>query len=293
MNDLPSVPQHCSAQCYVDDTKLLLSFRLQEQSRILAEINQDLTRIRNWCFDDQLLLNPDKTKLLVCGLKRGLAKTRNFKLSLLGKQLVLVEAARDLGVILDTSLTFDDHVTATVASCMPRLGQINRVKHCFDNCTLILIINALVFSKHFYCSSNWSNTSQSDIAKLQAVQNFVCRIVSGSKKYDQVTPVLSQLNWLPVKQHMYYRDSIMAFKCMNDLVPGYLSDQFIKRSSISKRKTRNSQLLNIPLFKTATGQRTFYYRMVSLWNALPQNVKLCQSLAHFKTLMTKRLLTDS
>ena len=115
-----------------------------------------------------------------------------------------MEAARDLGVIFDTSLTFDHHVSATVASCMSRLGQINRVKHCFDNCTLIIIINALVFSKLFYCSSVWSSTSQSNIAKLQ--------IVSGSKKYDHVTPILRQLNWLPVKQHMYYRDSIMAFK---------------------------------------------------------------------------------
>ena len=239
MNDLPSVPQHCSVQCYVDDTKLLLSFRLHDQSRIVAEINQDLTRIpvRNWCFDDQLLLNPDKTKLLVCGSKHGVSKTRNFKLSFLGKQLTPVDATRDLGVVLDTSLTFDDHVAATVASCMSRLGQINRVKHCFDNRTLIIIINALVFSKLFYCSSVWSNTSQSNIAKLQAVQNFSCRIVSGSKKYDQVTLILRQLKWLSVKQHMYYCDSIMAFKCMNGLAPRYLSDQLTKRSSISTRKT--------------------------------------------------------
>ena len=96
-------------------TKLLLSVRrLQDQSRIVAEINQDLMRIRrNWCFDNQLPLNPAKTKLLACGSKVGVAKTRNFtKLSLLGKQLVPVKDTRDLGVILDTSLTFDDHVTA-------------------------------------------------------------------------------------------------------------------------------------------------------------------------------------
>jgi len=140
VNDLPSVPQHCSVQCDVDDTKLLMSFRLQDQSRIEAEINQDLRRICNWCFDNQLLLNRDKTEVLVCGSKLGVAKTRNFKLSFLGKQLTPVDAARDLGVILDTSLTFDDHDTATVASCMSRLGQINRVKHCFDNCSLIIII---------------------------------------------------------------------------------------------------------------------------------------------------------
>ena len=116
----------------------------------------------------------------------------------------------------------------------------------------------LVFTKLYYCSSVWSNTSQSNIAKLQAAQNFACRIVCGPQKYDHVTSLLRQLNWLPVKQHLYYRDSIMAFKCMNCLAPEYLSDQFTKRSSISTYKTRNSQLLNIPLFRTAAGQRTFY-----------------------------------
>ena len=149
------------------------------------------------------------------------AKIDNVQLSLLGKQLTPVKAARDL--ILDTSLTFNDHVRTIVASCMSRLGQINRVKHCFNKRSLILIINALVFTKLYYCSSVWSNTSQSNIAKLQAVQNFACRIVSGAQKYDHVAPILRQFNWLPLKQHIYYRDSIMGFKCikmyLNCLVP--------------------------------------------------------------------------
>ena len=73
----------------------------------MVEINQDLTRILNWCFNNNLLLNNNKTKLLVCGSKLGVAKTRNFRFSFLGKQLAPVETARDLGVILDTSLNFD------------------------------------------------------------------------------------------------------------------------------------------------------------------------------------------
>ena len=117
MNDLPSVPQYCSVQCYVDDTKLLLSFQPQDHSQVVTEINRDLARICNWCFDNQLLLNPDKTKLLVCGSKQMAAKIDNVQLSLIGKQLTPVKAARDLGVILDTSLTFNDHVMTTVASC--------------------------------------------------------------------------------------------------------------------------------------------------------------------------------
>ena len=106
MNDLPSIPRYCSVQCYVDDTKLLLSFQRQDQSQVVTEINRDLARICNWCFNNQLLLNPDKTKLLVCGSKQMAAEIDNVQLSLLGKQLTPVKAARDLGVILDTRLTY-------------------------------------------------------------------------------------------------------------------------------------------------------------------------------------------
>ena len=35
------------------------------------------------------------------------------------------------------SVSFKDHVTATVASCMSRLGEVYRVKHCFDNRSLV------------------------------------------------------------------------------------------------------------------------------------------------------------
>ena len=34
--------------------------------------------------------------------------------------------------------------------------------------------------------------------KKQAVQNFACRIVSGARKYDHVTPHLKSLSYLPI-----------------------------------------------------------------------------------------------
>ena len=74
----------------------------------------------------------------------------------------------------------------------------------------------------------------------------------------------------------------MAFKCMMGLVPEYLSNKFILRGSISGRVTRSSQQLNIPLCKTATGQRSFYYRIVSVWNAISHEHKPSLSVTSFK-----------
>ena len=172
---------------------------------------------------------------------------------------------------------------------MSILGQINRVKHVFDRNTLIIINNTLVFTKMFYCSSVWSSTSAKNLHKLQIVQNFAARIVTGIRKYDHITPGLKELRWLPVKAQLYFRDAVLAFKCINDQAPNYLSSQFIKRSDVSKRETRSSQLLNIPLFKTTAGQRSFYYRIVTLWNNLDASLKLCESVQTFKHNLRKQL----
>ena len=145
----------------------------------------------------------------------------------------------------------DEHIVSTASSCMSRLGQFNRVKHFFDKNTLIIIINVLVFGKLFYCSSVWSNTTQSNLDKLPALQNFACRIVSGARKFDYITPLLKDLRWLPVKQQLYFRLAVLVFKCMTGYAPAYLTSKFVKRSAVSTRTTRNSEMLRIPLFRTS------------------------------------------
>ena len=140
---------------------------------------------------------------------------------------------------------------------MSTLGQINRVKHAFNSELLTIVINALVFSKLLYCSSVWSSISGKNIKKLQYIQNFAARIISGHRKYDHVTPILKELQWIPVKEQLYYRDAVMAFKCMNGMVPEYLSSQFTTKETVSGRITRQSGQLNIPLFTSTIGQKNF------------------------------------
>ena len=115
----------------------------------------------------------------VFGSRQLLAKLPDFKISLLGKDLALTSSAKDLGVVLDPQLTFDDHVLKTTSSCMSSLAQISRVKHVLDRNQLVTVINALVFSKLLYCSTVWSNTSNKNISRLQSVQNFAARIITG------------------------------------------------------------------------------------------------------------------
>ena len=85
---------------------------------------------------------------------------KSVAISILGKEITPVPVARDLGVFIDQYLTYDEHLTQTAAKCLCKLVQINRIKHLLDKETLLLLINAFVFSKLFYCSTVWSNTSK-------------------------------------------------------------------------------------------------------------------------------------
>ena len=256
-NDLSSIPQKCSTQSYVDDTKLITSFQLKDNLEAITDLKDDLFKIGEWCSNNLLLFNPGKTKLMVFGSRQMRAKLQFHSLPFMGKDIVPTDTAKDLDVILDSNLTYDEHIIKTASSCMSRLGQINRVKHVFDKRTLLTIINSLVFSKLFYCSNVWANTSKCNINKLQAMQNFACRIVSGARKYDHITPSCKELNWLPVANQLYYRSATIAFKCMTDHAPECLSSKFVKRARVSGRSTRNSQLLNILLFKSLAAKESF------------------------------------
>ena len=96
---------------------------------------------------------------------------------------------------------------------------------------------------------------------------------------------------MPVKDQLYYRQAI-AFKCMTGQAPEYLTSQFITREQVSERTTRSSQKLNIPLFRTASGQRTFCYRTVILWNNLESFLKLSPSVGIFKRSLRSQLLDN-
>ena len=61
------------------------------------------------------------------------------------------------------------------------------------------------------------------------------------------------------------KEGILAFKCVKGQAPGYRISH--------TRNTRNKDMLNIPVYKSTAGRRTFPYRAVSLWNSLPRTLK--------------------
>ena len=138
--------------------------------------------------------------------------------------------------------------------------KLSRLKHLLDRKTLILVINAFVFTR-LSCSAVRSNTWTKNRRKLQLIQNFACRIIIlGLQKFDHISKGLKSLGWLNVCDKLFLNDVVMVHKCINDLAPPYLSTLFNSRFSVSKRSTRCDSCLDLSKCRLATCQRSFAFR---------------------------------
>ena len=235
INDLPLVPRYCQSAIYVDDDKLFLAFQPCEILKAIQLLNLDLVEIARWCCLNFLLVNPDKTKLLVMGVPQLLQRLPPLSVTFLGKEISPVPVAKDLGVFTDETLLYNEHISKTVSSCLYKLTQINRIKHLLDKKTLLLLLSAFIFNRSFYCSTVWSNTSNSNLKKLQLVQNFAARLILGLRKFDHISEGHKSLKWLNVKDRLFLNDAVMVHRCLQDKPPEYLKGKFIKRQEVSGR----------------------------------------------------------
>ena len=113
------------------------------------------------------------------------------------------------------------------------------------------------FSKLFHCSTVWSGTFKQNIHKLQLVQNFAARVLTNTRKFDHISPVLRELGWSSIKHLLLVRDVTQLYKIVNGLAPSYLNSYINKRTGIHSYNTRFRENLDVPMCRTATAQRSF------------------------------------
>ena len=173
------------------------------------------------------------------GTRQPVSKLPHVTVPFLGQELTPASSAKDLGIILDSNLTFTEHISTLPSSLLSSLCQISRVRHLFTKDVLNIILNYLTFSKLFHCSTVWSGTFKQNMKKLQLIQNFAARILTDTREYDHISPILHELGWLTVKELLRLRDTTMIYKRLNGLTPRYLSSNLTERSKTYEYNTRN------------------------------------------------------
>ncbi len=105
-----------------------------------------------------------------------------------------------------------------------------------------MLIHAFMISNLDYCKALLGCCSARLINKLQLVQNAATRVLTRTRKYDHISPVLSSLHWLPIKHCIQFKILLITFKALNGLATQYLSEllsHFIPTRPLRSQNTGN------------------------------------------------------
>ncbi|XP_055720116.1 uncharacterized protein LOC129812519 [Salvelinus fontinalis] len=147
--------------------------------------------------DHHLKLNLGKTELLFLPGKD--CPFHDLAITVDNSIVSSSQSAKNLGVILDNTLSFSTNIKAVARSCRFMLYNIRRVRPCLTQEAAQVLIQALVISRLDYCNSLLAGLPACAIKPLQLIQNAAARLVFNLPKFSHVTPLLRSLHWLPVE----------------------------------------------------------------------------------------------
>jgi len=101
------------------------------------------------------------------------------------------EAVKLLGVTLDTSLSFDQHVTNVVRACNFHLRSL---RHLRPSMSAKSMATAIGGARIDYCNSLLYGTTERNLNRLQKVQNATTRIVHQASFQTSATALRQQLH---------------------------------------------------------------------------------------------------
>ena len=75
--------------------------------------------------------------------------------------------------------------------------NLRRIRKFLDKDSTKTIVHACITSKLDYCNGLLYGIPDSQIGRLQRVQNTCARLICGCSKFSRITPLLRDLHWLP------------------------------------------------------------------------------------------------
>ncbi len=278
-----------SFHCYADDTQLYISSRPGETHQI-EKLIECIGDIKNWMRNNFLLLNSEKTEVLIIGPKNHTSNNLEHCLTCDGCSLDSSSSVRNLGVLFDSNLCFDSHVSSICKTAFFHLKNISKLRPMLSMSNAEILIHAFMTSMLDYCNVLLAGCSARSINKLQMVQNAAARCLTRTRKYDHISLVMSTLHWLPIKHCVDFKILLITYKALNGLAPHYLSKLLSHYSPPRPLRSQNSGNLIISrISKSTAGGRSFFYLAPKLWNNLPNTVREADTRCHFKSRLKTHL----
>ena len=180
---------------YADDTQIYIAVRRHNIACATSNLTACTSAVYDWLLHNILELNRDKSEAAIYG-------TASRVQSLKGDTFITVAGApvklSSLGVKIDENLTFNGYVRNICQASYYHIRGLRHIRTALSKDTTLPVASAIVGSRFDYCNALLIGISETNLDKLQHVQNTLARVVTETRRRDHISPVLADLHWLPI-----------------------------------------------------------------------------------------------
>ena len=275
INDLPEVVRSI-LYLFADDTKLLKRIKSKQDS---LDLQSNVEALDRWTTRWILRFHPGKCHVLTLGKFDNIKHAHSYKLG--NKVLDHVFSEKDLGVIFDSDLSFEEHIFNQVKKANSMVGLIKRSFFHLTPDLFRQLYITFVRPHLEYAQVIWSPKLQKHSKLLEGVQRRATRIVEACKHQ----PYSNRLQRIGIPTLEYRRsvgDMVEVYKHLHFYDSTTVPSKFVPRT----RPSRNHEFELKRAFAKdglrGVQTNSFYYRSIKHWNELPRDVVSSPSIAVFK-----------
>ncbi len=273
---------------YADDTQIYVECddNTDAHRTAISQISACIEDICVWMSKNSLKLNMDKTEIVLFKKSPGI----NNSMKIGNTDIQYSKSVRLLGVCLDETMSMEQQISSTCRSANSQLRKIRSIRQYLTVSAVKILVHALVTSRLDYCNSLYVGLPLYSVNRLQKIQNAAARLITGTSRYEHITPDLRRLHWLPIINRCQFKLLIMTYKILHNMAPFYLSELLDWYKPTRTLRSSTKQTL-VPRRHNSVkyGKRLFDSATATLWNGLPHSIQEATSIMCFRKLVKTHL----
>ena len=294
LNDLFYIVEYSNICNFADDTTPNCSKK--DLNEAITNVEHDCSLLVEWFRDNYMTLNVPKCHLLVSGFRNEAIFAK------VGDALLWEEnSAKLLGIIIDSSLAFDNHVKMLCKKASQKLTAISRMSKFMSQQKRKTLMRTFFESQFNYCPLIWMFCSRHSNHRINKLHERALRIAYNDY-FSDFSDLLIKDNAVTIHQRNLRSLAIEMYKITNNLCPAFIKDLMTEISVPynSRSTTQVTEDINggvkyneksnymIPETKTVSfGLESIRYLGPKIWMLVPDELKKSSTLELFKERVRK------
>ena len=210
------------------------------------QIKTTLDKITDYMNSNTLVINEDKSKLLVITNKNEIRDNIQLKIEGKDKPITPQRSMVYLGTHIQDDLKWNQYVADGPENLAKKLKQklsaITIFRKYLSTKTTKMILNGIFMSTLLYGSCLWLGAQKYLKTKIQTLQLDACRLALGHRATRWSTrKLLEEMNWAPIQTILERENILMTHKIINTKNPEHMFFKMVEKYKLKGQNTKDTR----------------------------------------------------